>query len=123
MILLVYGSRGKAVDLWPILNTQIAIGSVRLPALQLTTVVVTFCLMIALTLFLKHTALGVQMRAAAEDFQMAQYLGVRGNFVIAVAFAISGILAAAVSLLYVTQSGTLSHTMGVPPRSSLSSQS
>ena len=45
---------------------------------------------------------------------MAQYLGVKGNFVIGIAFAISGILAAAVGLLYVTQSGSLSHTMGVP---------
>ena len=54
------------------------------------------------------------MRAAAEDFRMAQYLGVKGNLVIGLAFAISGILAAAVSLLYMTQSGSLSHIMGVP---------
>jgi branched-chain amino acid transport system permease protein len=70
--------------------------------------------MTALSLFLKKTPYGVQMRAAAEDFRMAQYLGVRGNVVIGLAFAISGILAGAVSLLYTTQSGSLSHTMGVP---------
>ena len=70
--------------------------------------------MVAISLFLKKTPYGVQMRAAAEDFRMAQYLGVRGNVVIGLAFAISGILAGAVSLLYTTQSGSLSHTMGVP---------
>ena len=75
---------------------------------------VTLVLMVVLTLFLRRTPYGVQMRAAAEDFRMAQYLGVRANVVIGLAFAISGILAAAVSMLYVTQSGSLTHQMGVP---------
>jgi branched-chain amino acid transport system permease protein len=97
-VLMAYGSRPKAVDLWSGANTQ----------------VVTLVLMLAISLFLKKTSYGVQMRAAAEDFRMAQYLGVRGNVVIGIAFAISGILAAAVSLLYTTQSGSLSYTMGVP---------
>ena len=41
-------------------------------------------------------------------------LGVRANLVIAAAFAISGFLAAVVSLLYVTQTGVLSFHMGIP---------
>ena len=45
--------------------------------LQLITLVVTLVLMVVLTLFLKRTPYGVQMRAAAEDFRMAQYLGAR----------------------------------------------
>jgi len=45
---------------------------------------------------------------------MARFLGVRANRVIAAAFAISGFLAAVVSLLYVVQSGNLNRTMGVP---------
>lgn len=113
-VLLAYGSRPKAVDLWSGANTQVLIGDLRVPMLQLITVLTTLVLMVALSLFLKRTTYGVQMRAAAEDFQMAQYLGVRGNRVIGIAFAISGILAGVVSLLYTTQSGSLSHTMGVP---------
>src|ERR1700751_1980958 len=70
--------------------------------------------MAALPLFLKRTRYGVQMRAAAEDFRMARYLGVRANFVIGLAFAISGVLAAAASLLFVSQTGGLRFTMGVP---------
>jgi branched-chain amino acid transport system permease protein len=54
------------------------------------------------------------MRAAAEDFRMAQYLGVRSNFVIGLAFAISGLLAAFASLFYVAQTGALSFVMGNP---------
>jgi len=113
-ILMAYGSRPKAVDLWGAANTQILLGDLRIPLLQLINVAVTLTLMAGLTLFLKRTRWGVQMRAAAEDFRMAQYLGVRGNVVISLAFAISGILAGVVSILYTMQSGSLSHTMGVP---------
>jgi branched-chain amino acid transport system permease protein len=45
---------------------------------------------------------------------MARHLGVDANFVIGLAFAISGVLAAAVSLLFVSQTGTLTQTMGQP---------
>lgn len=113
-ILMAYGSRPKAVDLWSGANTQVYIGALRVPMLQLITLAVTLVLMAGLTLFLKKSPYGVQMRAAADDFRMAQYLGVRGNTVIGIAFAISGILAGVVSLLYTTQSGSLSYTVGVP---------
>ena len=42
---------------------------------------------------------GLEMRAAAENFSMAQVLGVRANRVIATAFAISALLAGAVACL------------------------
>jgi branched-chain amino acid transport system permease protein len=113
-ILMFYGARPKAANLWSGLNTQMMVGEVRVPLLQVVTIAVTLLLMGGLTLFLKRTRYGVMMRAAAEDFRMAQYLGVNGNFVIGLAFAISGILATAVSLLYLSQTGTLSPTMGVP---------
>jgi branched-chain amino acid transport system permease protein len=113
-ILMIYGARPKALDLWSSVNSQFDVAQLRVPTLQLITVIVTFILLAAVSLFLKRTRYGVEMRAAAEDFQMAQYLGVRSNVVISLAFAISGILAAAVSLLYVTQTGQLTFTMGVP---------
>lgn len=113
-VLMAYGSRPKSVDLWSGANSQVFIGDLRVPMLQLITLAVTLVLMVAVTLFLKRTSYGIQMRAAAEDFRMAQYLGVRGNVVIGIAFALSGILAGVVSLLYTTQSGSLSHMMGVP---------
>lgn len=113
-ILVVYGSRPKNVNLWDGLSRQVMIGELRLPLLQIITTLVTFALMIALTLFLKKSRHGVQMRAASEDFKMAKYLGIRGDFVIGLAFAISGILAAIVGLLYTSQTATLNYTMGVP---------
>ena len=113
-LLLVYGSRPKAVDLWANLSRPIAVGGVRFQQLQLVTIGVTAVLLAALVLFLRRTRFGLEMRAAAEDFCMARMLGVRANRVIAMAFALSGGLAAVVSLLYVAQSGILSVQMGVP---------
>ncbi len=55
----------------------------------------------------------MQMRAAAEDFTMARLVGVKANRVIAIAFALSGVLASLVSLYLVTQTGSVTYKMGV----------
>jgi branched-chain amino acid transport system permease protein len=113
-ILVTYGARPKTIDLWSSLGEQLHFGAVRVPRLEVVTIGVTLVLLAALTAFLKRTRYGVQIRAAAEDFLMARYLGVRANLAIGVAFALSGILAAIVSLLFVSETGTLTNVMGVP---------
>jgi branched-chain amino acid transport system permease protein len=113
-VIMVYGGRAKAVNLWPGLMEPILLAGVRIPKLQILTIAVTLVLLVFLVVFLKRTPIGVAMRAASEDFRMARLLGVRANRVIAVAFAVSGVLAAVVSLLLVAQTGVLSFHMGVP---------
>lgn len=110
---MIYGGRPKSVDLWSGLTKVIAVGGMRVPILQLVLVGVTGALLIALLLFLQKTKYGIQMRAASEDFAMARYLGIKADFVIGLAFAISGLLAAAVALLVVAQEGIVSPIMGV----------
>ena len=114
MVLLIYEGRPKGVDLWPVLTDPFLLGDIRLPRLQIVMIAATAALLLLLVLFLKRTAIGRQMRAASEDFMMARFLGVRANRVIAAAFAISGLLAAVVSLLFVVQNGVLKFDMGVP---------
>lgn len=113
-IMVIYGARPKSVGLWPVLSDQTHVGPLSTPNLNLVTIAATLGLMGCLTLILQKTNVGIQMRAAAEDFRMARYLGVRANFVIGTAFAISGVLAAAASLLLVSQTGSLTQTMGQP---------
>lgn len=113
IVLAIYGSRPKSIGLWPALSRFIVIGDIRLPILQLVVISATIILLLLLTYFLYRTRFGIQMRAASDDFTMARYLGVRADFVIGLAFAISGLLASAVSLLLVTQTGVLSPTMGL----------
>jgi branched-chain amino acid transport system permease protein len=110
---LTVGSKTKGVDFLPSLGEQIVVAGVRLQLLKIVTVIVTVVLLAALSWFLKRTRYGREMRAAAENFRMAQLLGVRGNRVISLAFAISGILAAVVAFLFVSQSGFLEPRMGL----------
>jgi branched-chain amino acid transport system permease protein len=114
LVLLIYGGRPKGVNLWPTLVKPLLFGDVRLPSLQIVMIGVTALLLLLLVLFLRRTSIGRQMRAASEDFMMARFLGVRANRVIAAAFAISGLLAAVISLLFVVQNGVLKFDMGVP---------
>jgi branched-chain amino acid transport system permease protein len=114
IVLLVHGSRPKALNIGATLGEPLLIGGIRIVKLDLVVIAVTLILLVALTLFLKRNRYGIWMRAASEDFAMARVLGVRANTVIAFAFAISGLLAAVVSLLVVAKSGLLSYRMGVP---------
>lgn len=112
-LILLVGARPRGIDFLPELSQQIVVGSIRLQSLQLVTIAVSALLLGGLTWFLRATRIGLQMRAAAEDFRMARVLGVRANRVIAIAFALSGILAAAVSCLVVAQTGTVQPRMGL----------
>lgn len=115
VVIMIYGGRPKAVGIWSDLSLGIEImEGVSVPQLQLIIIGVTILLMLLLVLFLTRTTYGIHMRAAAEDFRMARMLGVEANRVIMLAVAISGILAAAVSILFVVQTGVLDFRMGVP---------
>lgn len=113
-ILFVHSGRPKSVNIFPDLTAPLDVMGLRVPIIDVVTIATGFLLVLALWLFLRRTMIGIQMLAAAEDFRMARLLGVRADRVIAVAFAITGILAAVVSLLIVTKSGVLDFRMGVP---------
>lgn len=109
------GSLPKSADLAAFLRESWSIGSLSVPKLDVLTIVVALVLVGGLATFLARTAVGLQMRAAAENFQMAQVLGVRANRVIATAFALSGLLAAASSFLFVAQTGSINPSSGLTP--------
>jgi branched-chain amino acid transport system permease protein len=113
LLILVVGSRLKGLNFLPSLDREVLLLGTRLQLLQMVTIVVSAALLAGLTWFLKATRRGLQMRAAAEDFRMARVLGVRADRVIASAFALSGVLAAAVSCLIVAQTGTVQPRMGL----------
>ena len=115
LITLVHGGRPKAVDIGGNLTQSVEFAGLHVPGVQLLTLFVALTLLIGLVLFIKKTSMGIQLRAAAEDFQMARLLGVPANRVIAIAFAISGILGGTISLLFIIQTGLLSIKMGLIP--------
>lgn len=111
-LLAVYGGRPKAISLWPDLNTPVSVASASVPLLQIIVIITTLLVVAGLATLLKKTRVGLEMRAAAENFTMARLLGVRANVVITAAFALSGALAAAVALIMATQTGVADVRMG-----------
>ncbi len=112
ILLSAWGGRAKTVDFGSDLVTPIFIGSVRMTLLDLVTIGVTAALILGLTLVLRRTRIGTQLRAAAEDFGMARHLGVHANVVIATAFAISGVLAAVAGIILTVRIATLTPAFG-----------
>lgn len=112
LLLVGYGGRPKALSLWPGLGSPVQIAGASVPLLQVIVIGAVLAVLAALALMLRHTRIGLEMRAAAEDFGMARLLGVRANAVISGAFALSGALAAAVALVLVAQTGVADVRMG-----------
>jgi branched-chain amino acid transport system permease protein len=108
-------ARAQAVATPPAISKSTSIGAISVPNLEFVTLGLTAIVLGTLGWLLYRTQVGLAMRAAAEDFEMARLLGVRADRVIAIAFAISGALAAAVGVLIVLQTGQVSPTMGLTP--------
>jgi branched-chain amino acid transport system permease protein len=111
-LLMLFTSRPKSISLLPMLSQPVEIFGARLPLLQLITIIATVIILVGLTLFLRRTRFGLEMRAAAENFSMARMLGVRANRVIMGAFALSGALAGAIAMIFGSQTGTVDIQMG-----------
>jgi len=113
LAILILGPEPRSGSVSTFLDESFQVGDIVILHLDVVTVVVTIALLVGLALFLTRTAIGVQMRAAAEDFRTARLVGVRANRVIATAFAISGLLAAIAALLLTAQAGVVTNTIGV----------
>jgi len=113
LLVFAVGSRAKPVDPMPALAQTFTIGGVQIGILKIVTILTCAALLLALLFILKRTRYGLQMRAAAEDFTMSRLVGVRADAVIAMAFLLSGILAAVVAVLYAAQTGFVQPRLGV----------
>jgi branched-chain amino acid transport system permease protein len=111
--LLAFGSRGRPVSTLAGLNTAIGVGTLRIRWISIVALLVAGVLLAGTTVLLNRTAIGLHMRAAAADFRTARILGVRANRVIVLSFALSGFLAAAVSVLLTVQNPLVTPDYGV----------
>jgi branched-chain amino acid transport system permease protein len=107
------GPRPRGVKELPLLSDSVTILDVQISALSLVSVLVTVLLLAGLVALLRSTDFGLRIRAAAEDFTMARMLGIQADRVVLVAFAIAGVLAALGGVLLVSQTGTVSPTIGL----------
>ena len=115
LALVLFGGRAKAVDVAPWLTRPWHVWDQAIPRIDLVMIVAAVVLTTALVALLRRTQIGLHVRAAAIDFDMARALGVRANSVIALAFAVSGLLAGSASVLLVSQTGSVTPQMGLLP--------
>lgn len=108
-------ARSQSVETPASLSESTSLGGISVPNLEFVTLGLTAIVLAGLGWLLYRTRTGLAMRAAAENFDMARLLGVPADRVIAISFAISGALAAAVGVLIVMQTGQVSPAMGLTP--------
>ena len=108
-------TRPQVVPMPSVLTSIIDLGGIPIGVNRILSITVAIVVLVALTVFLKRTTIGMAMRAAADDFDVTRLMGIRANQVIAVAFAISGILAAIAAILWVAQRSSVDPLMGLIP--------
>ena len=79
------------------------------------TPIITLVLVVGLVLLIKHTKIGMAMRAVSRDFETSQLMGIDINKVITVTFIIGSFLAAIGSVLYFTNYTGVMPTSGAMP--------
>jgi branched-chain amino acid transport system permease protein len=99
----------------PWISNSITIGGVTTKMVTVVTPILTLVLVVVLVLFIKHTKIGMAMRAVAKDFETSQLMGIRINAVISMTFVIGCFLAAVGSLLYFTNYPSVIPTSGSMP--------
>jgi branched-chain amino acid transport system permease protein len=111
----VISPRPRGVQLPPEMSQAVPILGFNIGVIQLTAIVMVLVSLALLMLFLTRTTLGISMRAAAQDFNVARLMGIRADRVVAAAFAVSGLLAGVAAFLWVAQRGSVDPAMGLTP--------
>ena len=101
--LLWFGPLGKIATSLAYLNRPVTVSGVDIRKITIVAVVVAAGCLVALSVLLERTTIGLHMRASSLDFQTARLLGVRANRVIGMAVLLSGALAAVVAVMLTVQ--------------------
>ena len=111
----VTGGLAKQYPVLPWLSDNVQIFTASTKVVTIVTPILTIGLVIALVMLIKHTKIGMAMRAVSHDFETSQLMGIRINSVISMTFVIGSGLAAVGSMLYFTNYSTVTPTVGAMP--------
>lgn len=115
IVLILISSRARPVSLPAFFSARVTILGATTPVRNLVIIGVTVVLLIALSLVMKRTVLGMAMRAAADQFTTTRLMGVPANMVISAAFVMSGLLAGVASIFWVSRSASVDPLSGAAP--------
>ena len=109
----IFGTNVLSAAVAPALASSFMIGGLRVNLISVVSILLGAVLLLGMHIFLTRTRMGLQVRAASEDFRAARVLGIRAGSVIALTFALSGVLAAAIAFVLTAQTGSVGPTFGV----------
>jgi len=113
--LLFISPRARNVPLPDVFTRSIEVLDVVIPIRNLITIACALLMLSVFSLALKRTVLGLALRAAASQFRMARMVGIPANMIISLAFAISGLFAGVVAILWLGRIGSVVPGIGLEP--------
>lgn len=99
----------------PWISESITVYSATTKVVTVITPVLTIVLILALVMLIKHTKIGMAMRAVSRDFETSQLMGIKIDHVISITFIIGSLLAAVGSLLFFSNYTTVTPVAGSMP--------
>lgn len=113
--LLFISPRARNVPLPDIFTRSVEILDVVIPIRNIITIACVLLLLSIFSFAMKRTVLGLALRAAASQFRMARMVGIPANMIISLAFAISGLFAGVVAILWLGRIGSVVPGIGLEP--------
>jgi branched-chain amino acid transport system permease protein len=98
-----------------LMRTRVPIGPVTVSLTDLVIIVTTLVLVGVLMVIVRHSRLGIAMRATAENLAVARLMGIDVNRTIMAAFALGSALAAIAGLLWGGRFGQIDPLTGLAP--------
>ena len=104
--------KGRHIAFTPLFETdKVSLGSISISTTYLFIIASVIVLFILLSLFFKYTKIGLGMRAAAEDHQVAQSKGVKVTMVFGVSWGLCLMICAICGILLGSVTGSASHLL------------
>ena len=113
--LYVTGGLLKKYPVIPWISDSITIAGAITKRVTVVTPFLTVFLVVILVLLIKHTKIGMAMRAVSKDFETAQLMGIKIDNVISMTFVIGSFLAAVGSILFFSNYPGVTPTVGGMP--------
>lgn len=107
MAVVLFGEPARPVPSPQILLTSIDAGWFRISVLQLLSLALGLAMLVGLEFLIGRTRIGIEIRATAESPEVAHLMAVRSDSVLTFVFAISGLIAGLVALVWFAQSGSV----------------
>ncbi len=115
IVLLFFTGAPKGFPAPPIFRQSYDLGGTFVPSVAIYNIPITIVTLLILYQIVKHTKVGLAMRALSEDNEVAGLMGIETNRVISAAFAIGSGLAAVAAFMWCSRVTLATPTMGSVP--------